>query len=104
MRPRAGALRPEPVVVGMADGMFAMTVARTVSGDTPRLADAQPAIDRRDTTATAPTRAVEGVIMANHERRFGAEQSTAEKPLPRNLLAERRRELEEARRPTIKTG
>jgi hypothetical protein len=47
------------------DGMFAMTVAMTVWGDTPRVPGAQPLRDRRDATATAPTRASEGVIMSN---------------------------------------
>jgi hypothetical protein len=54
-----------PVRVVVDDGMFAMTVAMTVWGDTPRVPGAQPVRDRRDATATAPTRASEGVIMPN---------------------------------------
>jgi hypothetical protein len=65
---RVGALRPErdDVVVveaGMAAGRFAMTVAMTVSGDTPSVPGAQPVTSRRDAAAIAPTRAGVGVIM-----------------------------------------
>jgi hypothetical protein len=65
MRLRDGGLRPGLVVVVVDDGMFAMTVARTVAGDTPRVADEQPASDTRDAAAIAPTRGSEGVIMPN---------------------------------------
>ena len=61
IRRRAGVVRPELVVVD--DGRLAMTVARTVSGDTPRLAGAQPVNAMRDTAAIAPTLGVDGVIM-----------------------------------------
>lgn len=64
MRLRAGVVRPELVdVVVVDDGRLAMTVARTVSGDTPRLAGVQPVNERRDTAAIAPTRGSVGVIM-----------------------------------------
>jgi len=63
MRRRAGLVRPERVDVVVDDGMLAMTVARTVSGDTPRLAGVQPVIAKRDAAAIAPTRGVDGVIM-----------------------------------------
>src|SRR5262245_58483302 len=58
-----GRLLPVLVVVGIDDGMFAMTVASTVSGDTPSVPGAQPASSREDAAAIAPTRAGEGVIM-----------------------------------------
>src|SRR5262249_41496581 len=58
-----GRLPPVLVVVGIDDGMFAMTVASTGSGDTPRVPGAQPASSREDAAAIAPTRAGEGVIM-----------------------------------------
>ena len=65
MRLRDGARRSEGVVVVVVvdDGMLAMTVARIVSGDTPRVAGEQPVIERRDTAATAPTRGSERVFM-----------------------------------------
>src|SRR5512133_3480080 len=72
MRRRDAGARPELVVVVLADGRFAMTVARTVSGDTPRLAGAQPVTARTDTAAIAPTRASEGVIMARRDGRIDA--------------------------------
>jgi len=56
-------VRPELVVVVVDDGRLAMTVARTVSGDTPRLAGAQPVNAMRDTAAIAPTLGLDGVIM-----------------------------------------
>jgi len=65
MRRRAGVVRPELVDVVVDEGMLAMTVARTVSGDTPRLAGVQPVIVKRDTAAIAPTRGADGVIMWN---------------------------------------
>jgi hypothetical protein len=62
MRRRDGVVRPELVVV-VDEGRFAMTAERTVSGDTPRLAGAQPVTAKTDTAAIAPTRGSEGVIM-----------------------------------------
>jgi len=102
IRRRAGVVRPEFVVV-VDDGMLAMTVARTVSGDTPRLADVQPAIERRDTAAIAPTRVGEGVIMQTANADLAPKRSPIEKRLPCNLLAEPCRESEAVRRPTTKT-
>jgi hypothetical protein len=55
------------VVVVVDDGMLAMTVARTDSGDTPMLAVPQAVISRQDAAATAPTRAGVGVIMPSGE-------------------------------------
>jgi len=63
IRRRDGAGRPELVVVVVDDGMFAITVARTVSGDTPSVPGAQPARSNEDAAAIAPTRTGEGVIM-----------------------------------------
>ena len=63
IRRRAGVVRPEVVVVVVDDGRLAMTVARTVSGDTPRLAGVQPVIAKKDAAAIAPTRGVDGGIM-----------------------------------------
>jgi hypothetical protein len=62
---RDGVVRRELVVVddGMFAGMFAMTVAMTVSGDTPSVPGAQPVTSRKDAAAIAPTRAGVGVIM-----------------------------------------
>jgi hypothetical protein len=65
MRPPDGAGRPVLVVV--MGGRLAMTVASTVSGDTPRLAVVQPARSTEDAAAIAPTREGEGVIMLGAE-------------------------------------
>jgi len=54
---------PRPVLVVVTGGRFAMTVARTDSGDTPRVAVVQPVTTKSDAAATAPTRAGEGEIM-----------------------------------------
>src|SRR5215213_1543456 len=53
MRRRVGVVRP-PLVVVPEDGMFAMTVERTVAGDMPRVPVAQPVLsDKRDAAAIA---------------------------------------------------
>lgn len=53
-----------PVPAGVIAGSTAMMVERTLSGDTPRLAeDAHPARDRSETAAIAPVREHGGVIM-----------------------------------------
>ena len=57
-----GELRPVLVVV-VTGGRLAMTVARTDSGDTPRVAVVQPVTTKSDAAAIAPTRAGEGGIM-----------------------------------------
>jgi hypothetical protein len=99
MRLRDGVVRPEVV----DDGRFATMVARTVSGDTPRLAGAQPLIARRDTAAIAPTRGSEGVIMRNANADQKPSDVLGDNRLPHNLLLQRRCTTEAARRPTTKT-
>jgi len=68
LREGAGEVRPVLVVVAVVDdGRFAMTVARTVSGDTPSVAGVQPVRHRKGTTAIAPARGSEGEIMPTRE-------------------------------------
>ena len=58
----AGFVRPVPS--GVTAGSTAMIVERTVSGDTPRLAEvAHPARDTKETAAIAPVRKQGGLIM-----------------------------------------
>jgi hypothetical protein len=58
----AGFVRPVPS--GVTAGSTAMIVERTLSGDTPRLAEvAHPARDTKETAAIAPVRENGGVIM-----------------------------------------
>jgi hypothetical protein len=60
-----GELGPRLVVVVVVDdGMLAMTVARTDSGDTPSVAGAQPERESIVPAAIAPTRERVGGIMA----------------------------------------
>ena len=57
-----------PVVVVVVDaGMLAMTAERISEGETPRFPVAQPVSDTTDTTAIAPTRGSDGVIMSSAE-------------------------------------
>jgi len=63
MRLPLDGVRPLVVVVVVDVGMLAMTVASTVSGDTPKVPGAQPVRDRIETAATAPTLGSAGVIM-----------------------------------------
>ena len=57
-----------PVPSGVTAGSTAMMVERTLSGDTPRLAEvAHPARDTSDAAAIAPVRENGGVIMARRE-------------------------------------
>jgi len=61
---RRGELGPRVVVVVVVeDGMFAMTVASTDSGDTPSVAGEQPVRERSVPAAIAPARERVGGIM-----------------------------------------
>ena len=99
-----GELGPRVVVVVVVEeGMLAMTVASTDSGDTPSVAGEQPVRERIVPAAIAPARERVGGIMSIGKAERTPSINRDDNCLSHHSLGRRQRPIEPARRPRIGT-